>query len=274
MSLVKSEYLPELNSEFGNDFGNEFDDRTACGRRRRQLVPSEQKDDLYWQKRKKNNDAARRSREKRRANDMVMERRLQDMQKENAALKSRIYSLQVKYGEITPFTPLQNANLLNINTQLVHQQAHSQAMQAAALAAKQQRENLLLKMNQIAGGMSHTTQEPPVKMQKITPEVTLPDGRKMILDHSAKELERPPSPASSDSSNHIIVDDEVDVDDSTNFKISGSSGVSSDNESVGKKSGNQTAIQSNTMLSDYYKLYGQNPNLLQSQLAMNLLNKP
>jgi len=234
------------------------EDRTACGRRRRQLVPSEQKDDLYWQKRKKNNDAARRSREKRRANDMIMERRLQEVQKENAALKAQIYTLQVKYGEITPFNSIQNTLLMNSQ---LHQQAHNQAVQAAALAAKQ-RQEILMKINSVA------SEQPPVKMQKITPEVTLPDGRKMVLD---SEDQRPPSPASSDSSNHIIVDDEVDVDDSGNFKVSGSSGVSSDNESIGKKSAQNIADVN--ALSEYYRLYGQNPNLLQSQLALNLLNK-
>ena len=228
--MIKTEFLPSLGQL------NADEDRTVCGRRKRQLVPSEQKDDQYWQKRKKNNDAARRSREKRRANDMIMERRLQEVQKENAALKAQLYTLQVKYGEITPFNSIQNTLLMN--TQL-HQQAHNQAMQAAALAAKQ-RQEILMKMSSV------NTEQP---MAKMTPEVTLPDGRKMVLDN---EDQRPPSPATSDSSNHIIVDDEVDVDDSGNFKVSGSSGVSSDNESIGKKSA-QNSADSNA-LREYYRL--------------------
>lgn len=83
-------------------------------RKRRQLVPVEQKDDGYWIKRKKNNEAARRSREKRRANDLLIERKLAELQKENIQLKQQIYALQVKYGETPTLasansTPSQNA---------------------------------------------------------------------------------------------------------------------------------------------------------------------
>merc|ERR1712096_477757 len=71
-----------LESEMGSEKG-------VGGRRRRQLVPTEQKDEGYWMKRKKNNEAARRSREKRRSNDMLLERRLTELSKENQGLKAQ-----------------------------------------------------------------------------------------------------------------------------------------------------------------------------------------
>ena len=58
----------------------------------------------YWTKRKKNNEAARRSREKRRMNDLLLERRVLQLTEENKHLKSELLSLKLKHGEIGDFT--------------------------------------------------------------------------------------------------------------------------------------------------------------------------
>lgn len=67
-------------------------------RRRREFIPSEKKDEGYWDKRRKNNEAAKRSREKRRANDMVLERRILGLLEENARLKAEMLALKFRFG--------------------------------------------------------------------------------------------------------------------------------------------------------------------------------
>ncbi|XP_020797548.1 uncharacterized protein LOC110175687 [Boleophthalmus pectinirostris] len=68
------------------------------GRRKREFIPDEQKDDGYWDKRRKNNEAAKRSREKRRANDMVLERRVLGLLEENARLRAELLALKFRFG--------------------------------------------------------------------------------------------------------------------------------------------------------------------------------
>ncbi|KAM4594374.1 uncharacterized protein V3H82_000592 [Fundulus diaphanus] len=70
------------------------------GRRKREFTPSERKDENYWDKRRKNNEAAKRSREKRRANDMVLERKVLGLLEENARLKAEVLALKFHFGMI------------------------------------------------------------------------------------------------------------------------------------------------------------------------------
>lgn len=51
-------------------------------------------------KRRKNNEAARRSREKRRMNDLLLERRVMQLTEENKHLRSQLLSLRIKYGDM------------------------------------------------------------------------------------------------------------------------------------------------------------------------------
>ncbi|KAM6972451.1 uncharacterized protein FYW47_004597 [Aplochiton taeniatus] len=74
------------------------DDSSNAQRRKREFTPNEQKDDSYWAKRNKNNEAARRSREKRRANDMVLETRVLGLLEENARLKAELLALKYRFG--------------------------------------------------------------------------------------------------------------------------------------------------------------------------------
>lgn len=67
-------------------------------RRKREFIPSEKKDEGYWDKRRKNNEAAKRSREKRRANDMVLERRVMGLLEENARLRAELLALKFRFG--------------------------------------------------------------------------------------------------------------------------------------------------------------------------------
>ncbi|KAG9266830.1 nuclear factor, interleukin 3 regulated, member 4 [Astyanax mexicanus] len=74
-------------------------------RRKREFTPEEKKDTSYWEKRRKNNEAAKRSREKRRANDYMLETRLVALSEENAALRSELLALKLRYGLLAPSAP-------------------------------------------------------------------------------------------------------------------------------------------------------------------------
>ncbi|KAM4604048.1 uncharacterized protein ACJ7VT_018672 [Polymixia lowei] len=74
------------------------DDNGSTVRRRREFIPDERKDDGYWDKRRKNNEAAKRSREKRRANDMVLETRVLGLLEENARLRAELLALKFRFG--------------------------------------------------------------------------------------------------------------------------------------------------------------------------------
>ena len=67
-------------------------------RRVREFIPESKKDDEYWTKRQKNNEAAKRSREKRRANDSVMLRRIHELVAENKRLKVELDVLRRQLG--------------------------------------------------------------------------------------------------------------------------------------------------------------------------------
>lgn len=74
------------------------EDSGNSARRKREFIPSEKNDDSYWDKRRKNNEAAKRSREKRRANDMVLERRVLGLLEENARLRAELLALKFRFG--------------------------------------------------------------------------------------------------------------------------------------------------------------------------------
>ncbi|XP_018520357.1 nuclear factor interleukin-3-regulated protein [Lates calcarifer] len=82
-----------------NKAGSSCDeDSSNSVRRKREFIPNEKKDEGYWDKRKKNNEAAKRSREKRRANDMVLERRVLGLLEENARLRAELLALKFRFG--------------------------------------------------------------------------------------------------------------------------------------------------------------------------------
>ncbi|XP_060796606.1 nuclear factor, interleukin 3 regulated, member 4 [Neoarius graeffei] len=74
-------------------------------RRKREFTPEEKKDASYWEKRRKNNEAAKRSREKRRANDFMLETRLVALSDENAALRAELLALNLRYGLLNSNCP-------------------------------------------------------------------------------------------------------------------------------------------------------------------------
>ncbi|XP_034390267.1 nuclear factor interleukin-3-regulated protein-like [Cyclopterus lumpus] len=74
------------------------EDNGNNARRKREFIPTNKKDDGYWDKRKKNNEAAKRSREKRRAKDMVLERRVMGLLEENGRLKAELLALKFRVG--------------------------------------------------------------------------------------------------------------------------------------------------------------------------------
>lgn len=67
-------------------------------RKQREFIPDNKKDDNYWDRRRRNNEAAKRSREKRRFNDMVLERRVVELTKENHLLKAQLDAIKEEYG--------------------------------------------------------------------------------------------------------------------------------------------------------------------------------
>ncbi|KAJ7419625.1 nuclear factor interleukin-3-regulated protein [Willisornis vidua] len=74
----------------------------GTSRRKREFMPDHKKDTTYWEKRRKNNEAAKRSREKRRLNDVAMEGRLAALSRENAALRTELLALKLRFGLLSP----------------------------------------------------------------------------------------------------------------------------------------------------------------------------
>lgn len=99
------------------DAENEYEEVANIGqglRRKREFTPEEKKDASYWEKRRKNNEAAKRSREKRRANDFMLETRLVALTKENTALRAELLALNLQYGLLSsncPYTSHQRSLL-------------------------------------------------------------------------------------------------------------------------------------------------------------------
>ncbi|XP_043909671.1 nuclear factor interleukin-3-regulated protein-like [Protopterus annectens] len=96
-------------------------------RRKREFMPDEKKDAMYWEKRRKNNEAAKRSREKRRLNDFVVERKLFALNEENTYLRAELLSLKLRYGLITASAYTQQAQALqsSFSTYYIDEKSHS-----------------------------------------------------------------------------------------------------------------------------------------------------
>lgn len=98
-----------------------FKAKSAC-RRKREFIPDEKKDTQYWERRRKNNEAAKRSREKRRINDMVLEKKLVALGEENASLRAELLSLKLKFGLMSSTAYAQEVQRLSSSTALnLHQ---------------------------------------------------------------------------------------------------------------------------------------------------------
>lgn len=229
---------------------------------------------------------------------MLLERRLTELQKENATLKAQVYALRLRYGEIGyPITAaqVQQNQLLQLQDQLVQQQVQTQAMSATS--------NLLKPDSYIKVKQECAT--PPVpKRAHIVQEVLLPDGRKMALQKppspeakSSLKLQNlqplrvtSPTPSDTNSDEQVIVDDSDDPTPTLPLGKSSSSGVSSDNESNSNHKSNEISVDDkpcatheddHAALTEYYKhqlaaLYVQQPGLLNNGLlntgmAMNLM---
>lgn len=94
-ALKRKENLANAENKAGSSCD---EDNSNNARRKREFIPNEKKDEGYWDKRKKNNEAAKRSREKRRANDMVLERRILGLLEENARLRAELLALKFRFG--------------------------------------------------------------------------------------------------------------------------------------------------------------------------------
>ncbi|XP_074643240.1 uncharacterized protein LOC141900309 [Tubulanus polymorphus] len=87
---------------------DQTDSTTATGenqRKRRKFVAEELKDTNYWERRKKNNEAAKKSREKRRLNDVIMENKIDQVNRENANLRAELNELKTKLSNPTSRDP-------------------------------------------------------------------------------------------------------------------------------------------------------------------------
>lgn len=104
---------PETEARAGSSCDE--DGNTSTTRRKREFIPEEKKDDGYWDKRRKNNEAAKRSREKRRANDMVLERRVLGLLEENARLRAELLALKFRFGLVKDPSEV---NILPLSTAL------------------------------------------------------------------------------------------------------------------------------------------------------------
>ncbi|KAJ8001739.1 hypothetical protein DPEC_G00172570 [Dallia pectoralis] len=99
--LGRTSAVKRKESEAGTAYcanDDEDDESNGALRRKREFTPVEKKDDGYWDKRKKNNEAAKRSREKRRANDMVLETRVLGLLEENARLRAELLAIKFRFG--------------------------------------------------------------------------------------------------------------------------------------------------------------------------------
>lgn len=69
-----------------------------CSRKQREFTPDEKKDDSYWDSRRRNNAAAKRSREKRRLNDLLLEKRVVQLSREKHFLRAQLTAVFKSYG--------------------------------------------------------------------------------------------------------------------------------------------------------------------------------
>ncbi|XP_061843803.1 uncharacterized protein [Nerophis lumbriciformis] len=83
--------------------------------RKRHYTPSQEKVEGYREKRRKNNEAAKRSREKRRANDTVLEMRVLSLLEENARLRAELLAVKFRFGLVTDFSGVSILRLTRAN---------------------------------------------------------------------------------------------------------------------------------------------------------------
>ena len=67
---------------------------------RRQFKSDDQKDRHYWERRRRNNEAAKKSREQRREKEIEVNRKCDDLEKENAGLRFTILNLQERNSQL------------------------------------------------------------------------------------------------------------------------------------------------------------------------------
>uniref|UniRef100_UPI0037E9A224 nuclear factor interleukin-3-regulated protein-like n=1 Tax=Semicossyphus pulcher TaxID=241346 RepID=UPI0037E9A224 len=89
------ESLANTEAKSGSSCDEDNSNNARC---KREFISDKEKDEGYWDKRRKNNEAAKRSREKRRANDMVLESRVLGLLEENARLKAELLALKFRFG--------------------------------------------------------------------------------------------------------------------------------------------------------------------------------
>ncbi|XP_010871129.2 uncharacterized protein LOC105012160 [Esox lucius] len=97
-ALKRKESLAAAASHTNDDDDGDCIDGSGALRRKREFTPADKKDDGYWDKRRKNNEAAKRSREKRRANDVVLETRVLGLLEENARLRAELLAIKFRFG--------------------------------------------------------------------------------------------------------------------------------------------------------------------------------
>ncbi|MGH0141814.1 UNVERIFIED_CONTAM: hypothetical protein FKN15_000607 [Acipenser sinensis] len=85
-------------------------------RRKREFISDEKKDASYWEKRRKNNEAAKRSREKRRLNDVVLEKRVLALNEENVSLKTELLQLKLRFGLISASSYVEKSQQLSASS--------------------------------------------------------------------------------------------------------------------------------------------------------------
>lgn len=100
---AQSENDSDVNSSSNDEFirflsvNKQCDVNSALAnypRKEREFIPENQKDEHYWSKRKKNNEAAKRSREKRRINDVVLNKKISELQADNKRLRLELEAIK------------------------------------------------------------------------------------------------------------------------------------------------------------------------------------
>lgn len=95
---LKNRESPAASAEGKAGSSCDEDGSNNAARRKREFIDDEKKDESYWDKRRKNNEAAKRSREKRRANDKVLEQRVLGLLEENARLRAELLAFKFRFG--------------------------------------------------------------------------------------------------------------------------------------------------------------------------------
>jgi len=132
-----------------------------CSRKQREFTPDSKKDDTYWDRRRRNNAAAKRSREKRRLNDMLLEKRVVQLARENHILRAQVTSVFKSYG-------IRAETLIDMDQVLATLPTEDQLLQSAGC------------------GPSIRSESPP----PLEPEMTMTIGNGISPHHDNTELLR------------------------------------------------------------------------------------